>query len=309
LPNSSSVSVKPVLALALLCLVWGYAWVVLKIALQYAGVFDFTGLRTVASTVLLFIIVIAMRRPLRIGAWRAAVVVGTLQTGGFLLFSMWALSLGGAGRTSVLVYTMPFWTLIFAWLILGERMRGLQWLAAILAFCGLMLIVAPWDMQGTLIASLSAVTAGALWSLGTVLGKKMMPKDSIDLLTFSAWQMLVAAVPLAIAAWLVPSAPIRWTTELVVCFLYATVLGSVLGWFLWFYVLNHMAAGVATLNALAIPVIAVASAWLQLEERPPPHELAGMLLIGVGLALLGAIALRQNRIAGGKKRKTMSGTE
>lgn len=296
MPNSSLASAKPVLALALLCVVWGYAWVVLKIALRYAGVFDFTGLRTIASAVLLFIIVIAMRRPLRLSAWRAAVVVGTLQTAAFLLFSMWALSLGGAGRTSVLVYTMPFWTLIFAWLILGERMRGLQWLAVILAFCGLMLIVAPWDLQGTLIASLTAVAAGMFWSLGTVLGKKMMPKDSIDLLTFSAWQMLVAAVPLVIAAWLVPSSPVQWTTELIVCFIYATVLGSVLGWFLWFYVLNHMAAGVATLNALAIPVIAVASAWLQLGERPPPHELAGMLLIGVGLALLGAIALRQSRI-------------
>lgn len=296
MPNSSLTSAKPVLALALLCVVWGYAWVVLKIALRYAGVFDFTGLRTIASAVLLFIIVIAMRRPLRLSAWRAAVVVGTLQTAAFLLFSMWALSLGGAGRTSVLVYTMPFWTLIFAWLILGERMRGLQWLAVILAFCGLMLIVAPWDLQGTLIASLTAVAAGMFWSLGTVLGKKMMPKDSIDLLTFSAWQMLVAAVPLVIAAWLVPSSPVQWTIELIVCFIYATVLGSVLGWFLWFYVLNHMAAGVATLNALAIPVIAVASAWLQLGERPPPHELAGMLLIGVGLALLGAIALRQSRI-------------
>ena len=297
MPNSASVSAKPVLALAFLCVVWGYAWVVLKIALRYAGVFDFTGLRTIASAALLFIIVIAMRRPLRLSAWRAAVVVGSLQTAGFLLCSMWALSLGGAGRTSVLVYTMPFWTLIFAWLILGERMRGLQWLAVILAFCGLMLIVAPWDLQGTLIASLTAVAAGMFWSLGTVLGKKMMPKDSIDLLTFSAWQMLVAAVPLVAAAWLVPSSPVQWTTELIVCFVYATVLGSVLGWFLWFYVLNHMAAGVATLNALAIPVIAVASAWLQLGERPPPHELAGMLLIGIGLALLGALALRQSRIA------------
>ena len=292
------------LALALLCVLWGYAWVVLKIALQYAGVFDFPGLRTVASTVLLFVIVIAMRRPLRISAWRAVIVVGTLQTAGFLLFSMWALSLGGAGRTSVLVYTMPFWTLIFAQLILGERMRGLQWVAVVMAFGGLMLIVAPWDMHGTLIASLTAVTAGALWALGTVMAKKMMPKDSIDLLTFSAWQMLVAAVPLAIAAWLVPSEPIQWNTELVVCFLYATVLGSVLGWFLWFYVLNHMAAGVATLNALAIPVIAVASAWLQLGERPPAHELAGMLLIGVALALLGAIALRQSRSTNGERRKT-----
>lgn len=297
MPNSSSASAKPLLALALLCVLWGYNWVVLKIALQYAGVFDFTGLRVAASTVLLFVTAIAMRRPLRTSAWRAVVVVGTLQTAGFLLCSMWALSLGGAGRTSVLVFTMPFWTLIFARLILGERMRGLQWLAVVLAFCGLMLIVAPWDMHGTIMASLTAVAAGALWALGTVMSKKMVAKNSVDLVSFSAWQMLVATVPLIIAAWLVPSKPMQWNTEFVVCFIYATLLGTVLGWFLWFYVLNHVAAGVATLNALAIPVIAVVSAWLQLGEHPPGHELAGMLLIGFALALLGAIALRQNKTA------------
>lgn len=284
-----------------MCLLWGYNWVALKIALRHAGVFDFTALRIVLATLLLFMIAVALRRPLKLRAWKAAVVAGTLQTGGFLLCSMWALSLGGAGRTSVLVFTMPFWALIFAWMILGERMRGLQWLAVLLAFGGLMLIVSPWEMHGvagsSIAASLAAVAAGALWALGTVLSKKMVEKDSVDLVSFSAWQMLVATVPLVVAAWLTPSQPMQWNTEYIAYLIYATVLGTVAGWLLWFYVLNHVSAGVATLNALAIPVIAVAAAWLQLGERPPGHELLGMLLIGIALALLGVIALRQSRAA------------
>ena len=281
-----------------MCLLWGYNWVAMKIALRNAGVFDFTALRIVLATLLLFLISVALRRPLRLRAWKAAVMVGSLQTGGFLLCSMWALSLGGAGRTSVLVFTMPFWALIFTWLILGERMRGLQWLAVMLAFGGLTLIVSPWEMHGSNIAaSLAAVAAGALWALGTVLSKKMVAKNSVDLVSFSAWQMLVATVPLVIAAWLVPSQPMQWNIEFIAYFIYAIVLGTVVGWLLWFYVLNHVSAGVATLNALAIPVVAVAAAWLQLGERPPGHELLGMLLIGIALALLGAIALRQNRMA------------
>jgi drug/metabolite transporter (DMT)-like permease len=285
------------MALALMCLLWGYNWVAMKIALRYASVFDFTALRIALATVLLFAITAAMRRPLTLRAWKAVVVVGLIQTGGFLLCSMWALSLGGAGRTSVLVFTMPFWTLIFAWLILGERMRGLQWLAVLLAFGGLTLIVAPWGMQGTISSSLAAVAAGAMWALGTVLSKKMVAKNSVDLVGFAAWQMLVATIPLAVAAWLVPSRPMQWTAEYTIYFVYATVLGTVLGWFLWFYVLNHVTAGVATLNALAIPVIAVVAAWLQLGERPPGHELLGMLLIGIALALLGALAVRQSKLA------------
>ena len=42
-----------------------------------------------------------------------------------------ALAGGGAGRTSVLVFTMPFWTLLLAWPVLGERVRGLQWIALV----------------------------------------------------------------------------------------------------------------------------------------------------------------------------------
>ena len=36
---------------------------------------------------------------------------------------------GGAGKTAVLVYTMPLWAIPLAWWVLGERVRGLQWLA------------------------------------------------------------------------------------------------------------------------------------------------------------------------------------
>lgn len=63
-------------------------------------------------------------------------MVGLLQTAGAYGFAMWALVSGGAGKTSVLVYIMPFWTLLLAWLILGERVRGIQWFAIGLSLCG-----------------------------------------------------------------------------------------------------------------------------------------------------------------------------
>jgi drug/metabolite transporter (DMT)-like permease len=58
-------------------------------------------------------------------------------------------------------------------------------------------------------------------------------------------------------------------------------------------VLSHTAAGIAGLNALGIPVIAVIASAIQLGERPPPLELAGMILIAVALALLAALGLRK----------------
>jgi drug/metabolite transporter (DMT)-like permease len=58
-------------------------------------------------------------------------------------------------------------------------------------------------------------------------------------------------------------------------------------------VLARTPAGIAGLNALGIPVVAVLGSALQLGERPPPMELAGMLAIAVALALLAVLGLRR----------------
>ena len=59
--------------------------------------------------------------------------------------------------------------------------------------------------------------------------------------------------------------------------------------------LNRLPAGTASLNSLAIPVIAVLGAWLQFGERPDVGEAVGMVVIAAGLALMSATALREQR--------------
>ncbi|HUP29455.1 MAG TPA: EamA family transporter, partial [Usitatibacter sp.] len=67
---------------------------------------------------------------------------------------------------------------------------------------------------------------------------------------------------------------------------------TAIGWWLWTYVLAHSPAGITGLNSLGIPVIAVLGSAIQLGERPPPMELAGMLMIGVALGLLAWLGMR-----------------
>jgi drug/metabolite transporter (DMT)-like permease len=83
-----------------------------------------------------------------------------------------------------------------------------------------------------------------------------------------------------------------WNGEFIVALGFSALFATAIGWWLWTFVLSHTKAGIAGLNALAIPCIAVISSWLQLGERPPPLELAGMLMIGIALALLGWLGLR-----------------
>ena len=129
------------LALALLSLIWGYNWVVMKQVIQYVDPFDFSAIRTVLGAATLFVVLLVLRRPLGLQQVRQVALLGVLQTGAFTALIQWALVAGGAGKTAVLVYTMPFWVVPMAWFVLGERVRGMQWVANAIAGCGLVLVL------------------------------------------------------------------------------------------------------------------------------------------------------------------------
>ncbi len=283
----------PFAALAAMILIWGYSWVVMKIALRHAHPFDFAALRVAIGAAFLFLIVALRRAPLTLPRYRMALVLGTLQVALFVALSHFALLEAGPGKTSVLVFTMPFWMIVFAHLLIGERMRGAQWIAVALAFLGLVLIVAPWQLT-SLAGSVLAISAGAVWAFSAVLSKKW-PTKGADPLVLTAWQLFFGFLWLTLLAWTWPHAPVRWNAEFLAALAFSALLATGVGWWLWTYVLAHSPAGVAGLNALGIPVVAVLGSAIQLGERPPALELAGMLMIGAALGLLAWLGLRGQR--------------
>ena len=278
-----------------MCLIWGYSWVVMKVALAHAHPFDFAALRIAIGAVFLFAIIKATGRPLLLKRWPMAIVLGLLQVGLFVALSHFALLQAGPGKTSVLVFTMPFWMIVFAHFILHERMRGLQWASVALAFGGLVLIVAPWQL-GSVFAGALAVCAGCVWAFASVLSKKW-PTPGADPLTYTAWQLTFGLIPLMLLAWLHPHAGIQWNLPFSLALGFSAIFATAIGWWLWIYVLTSSPAGIAGLNSLGIPVVAVIASWIQLGERPPALELAGMALIGIALALLAGLGVRDAKCA------------
>ena len=188
----------PIVAMVAMVVIWGYSWVVMKIALNYAHPFDFATLRVGIGCALLFALVGFRGRSLRLPRYRMAVLLGLLQVALFVALTQLALLYAGPGKTSVLVFTMPFWMIVFAHFVIHERMQLTQWLAVGLAFAGLMLIVAPWELT-SLTGSLLAVAAGAVWALTAVLSKKW-PTAAEDPLLFTAWQLFFGLIALALLA-------------------------------------------------------------------------------------------------------------
>jgi drug/metabolite transporter (DMT)-like permease len=283
-----------VAAFILLALIWGYNWVVMKIALRDCGPITFAALRSMLGAfVLLPLLPLEGGRAAPPKAVPGVILLGLFQTAGFLGFSFWALVEGGVGKTAVLVYTMPFWVLILARLFLGERIRGVQWPAVLLSFAGLFMIFDPWHARGGLFSEVLAVMAGVSWAISVIIANRLLKKEKIPLLRLTAWQMLFGALPLAIVALIVHEGPVNWSSSFVSALLYNVIPANAIAWFLWLYILEKLPAGAAGMGSLAIPLVGVMSAWLQLGERPGLFEAAGMLLIGLALLILSVYALQR----------------
>ena len=72
-----------ILALVVLVLIWGYNWVVMKIAVQYAGPFDYAALRVLLGGLSLLLVLVWRRQPIWPKRAGGAFVVGALQMSGF----------------------------------------------------------------------------------------------------------------------------------------------------------------------------------------------------------------------------------
>ena len=285
----------PPLALVVLSVTWGYTWVLAKQGLVYAPAFAFAAERCLGGALALLLALKLMGRPMRLVAPGLTLAIGLTQVAGFMALQTWALVEGGPGKTAVLIFTMPIWTLLMAWPILGERIRGKQWLAALSTLIGLLLIIEPWDMHSSLFSKFLGVMAAICWATGTILVKRLRSRHQVDLLALTTWQMLIGSVPLIVLAALVPERATEWSGSYIGILVFMSVASTALCWWLWIYILDRVPAWEASLSVLGTPVVAILSSRLTFGESFKSLEVAGIVLIGSGLALLSLIGWAASR--------------
>jgi drug/metabolite transporter (DMT)-like permease len=274
------------IALALLTLIWSYNWIVMKQVLQFCGPFSFSALRYAFGTCVLFLALVIRGESLKPPPLAQTAMIGIAQTAGFQALVQWALVNGGAGKTALLAYTMPFWVVLLAWVLLAERPGPRQWLGLGAAAIGLMLIVEPWRGLGGAQSAWLAIAGGVCWAIGVVLSKRLFQRTRVSPLSLTAWQMLIGTVFLIAIALLARERAIDWTPWFVGALAYNAVLSSGLAWLMWSYVVERLPANVAGLSSLVIPLAGIGFAWLLLGERPSLIEACGIVLIASALAIV-----------------------
>lgn len=289
--TASSHSRGAVFALLATILIWAYSWVVMKQVLTHAGPFDFAAIRYALGALVLFGALVVLRQPLRPPPFVPTLLIGLCQTTAFQGLGQWALVNGGAGHVALLAYTMPFWAVLLAWLILGEGLSPRRWLGLGLAAVGLVCIIEPWRGLGNTGSTLLAIGAGAAWAMGTVLSKRVFIKHAPTPLNLTAWQMLYGALALIVVAWCVPQRSIEWNWAFIGGLAYSVVMASSIAWGLWLVVLHRLPTAVASLASLGVPIVSVLLAWAILHEQPSTMEAIGIAFVLLGLVAVSGIRL------------------
>ena len=264
-----------VAALFFLSFIWGYNWVLMKEALKYAGPFDFAAWRTGIGAATLFLILLKQGRLRRPTRFRGLAVLGLFQMAMFTAITMLALVTGDPGKTSILVYTMPVWAMLFAWLLLGQKPGRTHVLATAAAFFGILCMAQPWRAGIASLSALYALGGAAAWGFSSVYATRLRD-TGLDVLSITAWSMGIGSAILVIVAYFVPSAAIRWDSYFAFILFYNAVLAMAVAWLLWAYVLDRLSIMAASLGVLAVPLIGSLSSAFQLGERFSSIELVGM---------------------------------
>lgn len=273
-------------ALACLSLIWSYNWIVMKQALRYTGPFEFAALRSVFGTLVLFSVLLLRRESLRPPPLLPTVLIGLVQAMAFPMLVQWALVEGGAGKTALLAYTMPFWLVLLSWVLLAERPGMRLQLGLGVAGAGLLLVLEPWLGFGNARSSALALVAGLCWAIGVVLSKRVFQRGGVSAVSLTAWNMLIGTLGLVLVSLCVDERPIEWSNYLIGALVYNAVLASGLAWLMWSYVVERLPSNVAGLSSLVIPIAGIGFAWMLLGEQPSLLEGLGIVLIVGALAIV-----------------------
>ena len=282
---------RPYLLLLCLGLVWGAHWPITKIGLRDLPPFTYGVLR-VATGLAVIVAILAVRRGLTLPDRRDLPVVlsvGLGQMAAAIALMNLALQLVAAGRSSILVYTMPLWVGLFQLSSLRAGGARRQVAGLLIGLAGIGLLISPqsidWGSPGQLLGSAALLTSAVMWALTTIhLRRHEWHGTPFSLMP---WQLLVAIVPLAVLALTLEGGrTINWSPTAIAAVVYSGPIATALAYWLAQSVSRALSPLTATMGFLTVPVVGLISSWLMLGEPLTMLDLAGAAATLVGVVVV-----------------------
>ena len=277
------------LAVPLLSVLWGLNWPAVRLCLVEIPPWTLRTTGMAAAGLCLLGAALATGRPLFVprAHWPRLAASGLLALAAFNVLLAFAQLHAATSRAAIVAFTMPVWTALLAWPVLGERPDRGRLLGLGLGLIGLAALSLPLLREGALtIGLLWALLGGTSWAAGTVVAKRW-PVGAPPI-TVAAWQLLVGATAAGVGMLAFEGVPRPGPVGPVTAAALAwhVLLAQALAYLLWFAVLPRLSAGTATLGTLLVPAVGVLGAAALLGERPTATDLAGLALVTAAAATI-----------------------
>ena len=290
MPAMQTLSSRQWTILALLTLVWGLNWPVMKIGVTGFPPLTFRMLCLWLGTPVLGLALVAMKVPFRIERrhWPELLRLSVFNMFIWHALIIIAVQSLSSGRAAILGYTMPMFSAVLGALVFGDQLAKRAWGGVAAATLGVVLLL--WhemaNLSGRPVGVLLALVAASTWALGTqLLRRTTLP---VPTLTISFWMTTMTAVVLTVLAtvfecaqWVAPSGSnwlaIGFNAVLVFGFAHAA----------WFYLARSLPPVASTLSVMLIPVLGVFSGALWLGEVLHWQDWAavGLMMLSIAAVL------------------------
>jgi O-acetylserine/cysteine efflux transporter len=278
----SVMSLIQIVCAVMVPLLWGYQFVVIKVGIVEFPPLFFLGLRFLAMALLL---VPFVKKPARQELSPVAAISVFL---GGLNFGLFYVGLGlGSGSISAVAYQLatPF-TILLAWPLLAERPSLITSSGVLLAFLGVVVLAAGPSLSANAIPILLVVGAALAFAVANVLTKRHGPFDPLML---TGWSSLFTVPQVMLMSFVLEDGQL---TSLVtadergwLALAYTVFIGGIVGFSLWFWLIARCTMGRVAPFGLLLPVFALISSVLFLDEHITPTLIVGALLAISGVAI------------------------
>ncbi len=264
-------------------------YVVSKVVLAVIPPFSLITLRLILGALALWVSTLLRGRTKVTGEqFRQIFGVGIIGYGISLGFQFIGTKLSTAANASLVTSATPAFILLFAWMILRERITILRMTALVISTLGVLAVIDPRSarVDPTLFwGNLSLLAAALTWAIYSVLIR--IVTRTTDVLTVSLIAF-VGGLPISVptGTWELATQGVgKITPGIVAGILFLGIIATALAMVLWNKAFADLDASVASLTFFAQPVVGTFLGWFFLKEKISPLFILGGLMIAIGLVI------------------------
>ncbi|MEM7034603.1 MAG: DMT family transporter [Chloroflexota bacterium] len=276
--------------------VWGLSFSVIELILPVVPPITITLVRSIISVIVLLSLLwyVGGNLPKAWSEWRPFYFLAAVNLAVPFALSTWGQVYIEGGLASILLSVMPLFTAIIAfWVLPDERLTPMKIMGISLGLVGIVILIGPDALRGVgghVLAQIATVGAALLYAIGAVYIRSVFPRQPQHLSPWAMRLRIITAQFIAACVLLMPFSLLLetpWTLQpSLTIWLYLLFLGvgvTLLATMIYFYLIEKLGAGRASMTIYLIPVAGVISGAVILGEQLTNQMLLALVLILSGV--------------------------